>query len=190
MTESLFPSAIRATLTTGVVMGLILTAGYVWLEQTPPIWATAIICIALLVIVWFDFDHYRIPNWLSLPLIVAGLSFAFYAHRAIFTQHILGALAGYGLIWLLNIYWRKRRGVEGIGMGDAKLLGAAGAWLGILALPLVTLIASATALVTILLSVAVQSKPILANTRIPFGPFIAVGFWTIWIVHPVLRLAI
>ena len=73
-------------------------------------------------------------------------------------------------------------------MGDAKLLAAAGAWLGIFALPLVTLISSGAALLTILLNALAQSKPINAKMRIPFGPFIAIGFWTIWVAHPVLRL--
>lgn len=135
---------------------------------------------ALCVVNWFDFDHFRIPDMISYPLIGLGLLAAFVLPERDFGRHLAGAGLGFGLIWGINAYWRHARRQEGIGMGDAKLVSAAGAWLGVLALPLVTLVASGSALVFIgVKSALTQTRPA-SDQRISFGPFIALGFWTIW----------
>jgi ABC-type phosphate transport system permease subunit len=48
---------------------------------------------------------------------------------------IIGVFIGYGFLWLLNSLYRLLKNQNGIGMGDAKLLAALGAWLGWAALP-------------------------------------------------------
>ena len=66
-------------------------------------------------------------------------------------------------------------------MGDAKLFAACGSWLGISSLPLVLLIASASALLYV--GVRVWHGDMLAvRARFAFGPFLALGFWTLWIM--------
>lgn len=114
-----------------------------------------------------------------------GLGLAYAGGINVFGWHILGAFIGYGFVWALNLYWRRRHGKDGIGMGDAKLLGAAGAWLGPLALPFVTLIASGMALLGIVLTKAFLKRPIDASARIAFGPYIAIGFWGVWLWSPI-----
>jgi len=99
--------------------------------------------------------------------------------------HMLGVLVGYGFVWGLNLYWQRCHGKAGIGMGDAKLLAAAGAWLGPLALPFVTLIASGAALLGIVLTKVFLRRTIDASMRIAFGPYIAIGFWSIWLWSPI-----
>ena len=55
---------------------------------------------------------------------------------------ILGAIVGWGSLYALNAVYKKIKGVNGIGMGDAKLLGGLGTLLGWQALPFIVLIAS------------------------------------------------
>jgi len=171
-----------------LVMILVWTAALLWSPQQRPLLISAGLGTALLCLTWFDVDHYRIPNWITYPLIAAGLIFAYTEAEADLFLHIAGAIIGYGFIWILNFYWQHRHGQDGIGMGDAKLLASAGAWLGVFSLPLVTLVASASALMLILLRAIAARKPVEAGQRLPFGPFIAAGFWAAWLAPPIFEL--
>ena len=152
-----------------------------FVSPLPPVLVTLVLLVALSTLCWFDFDHYRIPDWISLPLIVAGLTHAAVLESAPFIWHLAGAIAGYGLIWGLNAVWTRIRGREGIGMGDAKLLAGAGAWLGLAALPIVTLIASVLALIWILGQRAFDTTDEGPAIVFPFGPFLSIGFFSVWI---------
>ena len=171
-----------------LIMALLWAAAFLWSPQQPPLLASAGLAAALVCLTWFDVDHYRIPNWITYPLIAAGLGLASAGPQTNILFHVAGAIAGYGFIWALNLYWQRQHGKDGIGMGDAKLLAGAGGWLGILALPMVTLVASGSALALILLKALVTRKSVEAGQRLPFGPFIAIGFWAVWLVGPVFGL--
>ena len=86
---------------------------------------------------------------------------------------VIGAAAGYLLIW--SIYWLFKlcTGKEGMGYGDFKLLAALGAWYGWQMLPAILLLSS-------LLGAAVGIALILSGRRgrdsaMPFGPFLAIA---------------
>lgn len=147
-----------------------------------PVFISLGILLALVTLAWYDFDHYRIPNWINYPLILAGLVYSYVVVRPDLYMHVLGAVAGYGFIWALNFYWRARHQKDGIGMGDAKLFAAAGAWFGLLALPFVSLISSAGALLFVMTAKLFQRAQGANDPRIAFGPFIALGFWFVWMV--------
>ena len=178
----------HATLKTVSVVFFML---FLWLSvwcvglPLPPALPSVLLLMGLGGLTWFDFDHFRIPNWISYPLILVGLGLAYSKGMSTFGWHVLGALIGYGFIWGLNVYWNRRHGKDGIGMGDAKLLGAAGSWLGPLSLPFVTLVASGAALLGIVLAQSLGRTPVSKNIRIPFGPYIAIGFWCVWLWSPI-----
>lgn len=174
----------KATCALAFLMVLSWGGACVFVPTRPDIWLSAALFLALIGVAWFDFDHFRIPNWISFPLIAAGLLLAILNPNANFALHALGALFGYGFIWGLNAYWRRRFAKEGIGMGDAKLFAAAGAWLGIFALPLVMLAASGSALCVIGHTKHGQPNTSNPESRIAFGPYIALGFWVVWLVGP------
>lgn len=109
--------------------------------------ATLLLGVTLTAIAVIDAREMRVPDYLSLPLIVGGLLFMAFTVPAALFWHAAGAAAGYLLIWGLAAAFRTLRGREGIGMGDAKLLAAGGAWAGLLALPSILLAASAAGLV-------------------------------------------
>jgi leader peptidase (prepilin peptidase)/N-methyltransferase len=66
-----------------------------------------------------------------------------------------------------------------LGGGDAKLLAASGAWLGTAALPLVVLFAAVAALMAAV-GLALAGLRLRAHTALPFGPFLALATWLIW----------
>ncbi len=156
----------------------------------PGLGLSLLLAACLLLISWYDFDHYRIPNFLSLPLIAAGLVWAFFQPDAPLSEHLSGAAMGYGLIWAIHVSWLKFRQIEAIGMGDAKLLAAAGAWLGLLSLPFVLLVASISALLLILCQALIFRSGISMQDKLAFGPFLVLGFWTVWLLQDVLRISL
>lgn len=140
--------------------------------------ASLILAAFLAAIVWFDARSFRIPDWLSLPLIALGLGAAWLFRPEMIAWHLAGAAAGYLLIRGLGVLYLRMRGTDGIGLGDAKLLAAAGAWLGLAALPLVLLIASLAGLIAVYVLRWLGRAD--ARAPVPFGPFIALGIWVVW----------
>ena len=143
---------------------------------------TLILGAALLAIAIWDARTMRIPDFISLPLVVAGLGAAWTVSSLPPLHHILGAIAGYAILALVAALYARVRGREGLGLGDAKLLAAAGAWLGALALPSVLLIASFTGLGHALVRAALHRGQ--AERELPFGPHIATAAFIVWLIGP------
>jgi len=121
---------------------------------------------------YIDLRTFRLPDLITLPLIFVGLCFnSFSKLQFVGSQEsILGALLGYLLLWLLNHLYRYLKKQDGIGMGDAKLLAALGAWLGWSALPGILLIASASGIMGGMLWLRLNKKN--HGSPFPFGPFL------------------
>ena len=146
--------------------------------QGDRIWITLFLAGALLILAAIDIDRFLLPDWLTLPLIVLGLGYS-YLFGVGLIQSGIGALVGYVTIAALAYIWRTKFGREGIGLGDAKLLSAAGAWVGVVSIPSLLMISSGLGLVIFaLLSVFSESSE--KGRYIPFGPLIILAFWVIW----------
>ena len=121
---------------------------------------------------------------MTLPLMAYGLTMNGLGilNWATWDSAILGAIFGWTSLYALNALYRKIKGINGIGMGDAKLLGALGALLGWQALPSIVLIASLSGLVGGYLLLKIEGKDL--NQAIPFGPFISLGgiITLLWII--------
>lgn len=132
----------------------------------------------LLLLSWVDLERYLLPDGLTGSLIVLGIAVNFMFGGPIWWS-LAGALVGYGVIFGLNLYWRRFRGQEGIGLGDAKLLAAGGAWLGLFSLPLVLLVASGSVL-ALVGAMSLVSKAQLQQAYLPFGPALSFAIWLVW----------
>ncbi len=135
---------------------------------------------ALLALAWIDALTMRLPDFLSLPLILAGLADAIWQDPAALTGRALGAAVGYAVFRLLAWVYRCLRHRDGLGEGDAKLLAAAGAWLGVAPLATTVLIAALSALVYAA-GLVLSGRAMDGTTRLPFGPFLALGLWLSWL---------
>lgn len=138
--------------------------------------ATPVLAVALLVIALIDLRQLRIPDWLSLPLVAAGLGVAVLRSGVWWGDHLIGTLAGYGALAAFGAIFFRLRGVDGLGLGDAKLFAAAGAWLGWQDLPAVLLIAALGGLG--FAALAGQGR---AGRPLAFGPWLALGLWVVWL---------
>lgn len=157
--------------------------------QTPQqVWIGCALGWTLLTLGWIDASCFLLPDILTLPLLLAGLGVAAATVPEDAFWHALGAACGYLGLRGIAVAYRALRGREGLGAGDAKLLAAAGAWLGIGALPSLVLFAAIAGLVWAGLAV-LAGRPMHATTAVPFGPFIAAAFWLLWLYGPAWGLA-
>ena len=160
----------------------------VWPDEavadTPAFKAASVLLGAMLALLaGIDTVSLRLPNILTLPLLAAGLILAPLVRHTGYEWHAVGAVAGYLLLAGAAAAYVRLRGQHGIGLGDAKLYAAAGAWNGLDGLPSVLLLASAFGLVAVAI-VALLRHGVGRMTRIPFGPFLAAAVWIVWLVGP------
>lgn len=156
--------------------------------------------VALLVITYVDLDLWIIPDAIVLPMAGVGVLMAALLPDVLGVPLWASATAGasgYLLFAGIRLFYLKVRGIEGLGLGDAKLLLMVGAFTG---LPGLLWCIGAGAVQGVLVSVPLlRSGRQLANTeleavhgddpelgeedpdagvmgrRVPFGPFLALA---------------
>lgn len=164
-----------------------LLAGWLVLSVDEPLQAlaTVILATALALITLIDQRHFCIPNVLSLPLIPIGIGTALLLDLRQVGEHAFAALLAASIFLTLRYVYIWYRGIDGLGMGDVKLMTAAGAWVGIDGLAPTILLASIAALMSVLLSrlLGRSSESLGWHTRVPFGSFLAPAILGIWLVR-------
>lgn len=128
---------------------------------------------SLIALTFIDFDHQLLPDDITLALLWLGLIFSLDNVFVPAQDAIIGAIAGYGSLWLVFHSFRLLTGKEGMGFGDFKLFAALGAWLGWQQLPLVILLSSATGAILGGLLIILRGRD--RAQPIPFGPFLAIA---------------
>lgn len=143
--------------------------------------ATTLLGALLALVTIIDLRTMRIPDALNAALVVSGLAVNWILHRTI-VDALIGAVAGYAAIYVLNMAYRALRGGDGMGMGDAKLLAGAGAWLGWMGLPFVALLGSAAGIIFVAIQ-RIRGRTLHAQDALAFGPFLCVGIFVVWLVQ-------
>ena len=92
-----------------------------------------------------------------------------------------GALGGYGIFSAFSLAYKKVRNQNGLGLGDAKLLAAVGAWLGPLYLAPVVFVGASLALIYII-ALRVAGVEFARTSIVPFGPFLSAAFFFFWCI--------
>jgi len=146
-------------------------------------WASCALGWSLIVLAVIDWRHLILPDSLTLPLIPAGLAVAWAVAPERLWDHVLGALVGGGFVVAVALLYRRLRGREGIGLGDAKLMAAAGAWVSWSGLPTVLLLSAAAGLFGGLLRQRLTTGAKLTDP-LAFGSYIAAALWLVWLYGP------
>lgn len=139
----------------------------------------------LILLASIDIRLFRLPDIITLPLVIAGIAISWWLPSTDMKDHIFGALAGYAALAGTAYLYRRWRGKDGLGLGDAKLAAAAGAWLSWESLPSVLLIACAVAFAYVGVRAVAHGKATLSQ-RIAFGVPLAFGIWYVWLFGPLL----
>ena len=128
---------------------------------------------AMIALAFIDFDTQLLPDDITLPMLWLGLLANTAGTYADLRSAVLGAAGGYLILWLVYQAFRLIAKKEGMGFGDFKLLAAIGAWTGWQVLPVV--IVASAGLGAIVGSLFLWLSRRGADTRIPFGPYLALG---------------
>lgn len=142
--------------------------------------ASLVLAAALSVMSAIDLMSQRLPDVLTLLLLLAGLALAALGGKDALAWHAASALIGGLSLYGIGRLYLRYRGMDGLGLGDAKLFAAAGAWVGAEGLGTVLLIACGSALVAALAWKQLDSR-VDGHSAIAFGPFLAIGIWTVWL---------
>jgi len=122
-----------------------------------------------------DYDHQLLPDNITLPVLWLGLFLSLFNIFTDPTSSIIGAIAGYLVLWSIYQLFKLLTGKEGMGYGDFKLLALFGAWLGWQYLPLIILLSSlAGAIIGVALIIFLGRDK---SIPIPFGPYLAIAGW-------------
>ncbi len=129
----------------------------------------------LIALTMIDVHKQLLPDNLTLPLLWLGLIFALFDTFTSLNSAVVGAIAGYLVLWTVFQIFKLVTGKEGMGFGDFKLLAALGAWMGWTMLPQIVLVSSVVG------AIAGSIMLVIGRTRrqqpIPFGPYLAVAGW-------------
>jgi leader peptidase (prepilin peptidase)/N-methyltransferase len=154
-----------------------------YLVSGPLLWASCLLGWALLALLACDLKYFLLPDFLTLPLLAAGLATAWIFDPGAIADHVIGAAGGFLFIIALRQAYFLLRRREGIGLGDAKLFAAAGAWVSWIGLPSVMLISVVVALATVLVR-QWRHGNVTATDPVPFGAFLSLGLWLVWLYGP------
>jgi leader peptidase (prepilin peptidase)/N-methyltransferase len=154
------------------ITGAVFLAGYLYYGPSALLIVRLAFAWAMIALFVIDYQHQILPNVITVPGMVIGLLANFLAGPG-WVASIIGAAVGAGSLYAIaEIYYRVRH-EEGLGMGDVKMLGMIGAFLG-WKLVLLTLVLSSFLGSIIGVFVVVSRKESL-KYAMPFGTFLAVG---------------
>ncbi len=169
----------------------LLSAFTVWYFGANAMGLAALLLVwSLIALAFIDFDTQLLPDNITLPLLWMGLLWNLAGGFVPLEDAVIGAVAGYLVLWLVYHMFKLVTGKEGMGYGDFKLLAALGAWLGWGLLPVIILASSVVGAVigTAMIALAGhdRAKPL------PFGPYLVLGglialFWGNAIVQTYLQ---
>jgi leader peptidase (prepilin peptidase)/N-methyltransferase len=145
---------------------------------------TVIFGWALLALAVMDLRSMFLADALTLPLIPAGLAVCLWMEPDTIWTHMAGAVAGAAVLAALSWGYFRLRGREGLGLGDVKLMAAAGAWVGVGGLGTVILWAVMVNAIMLALE-ALRGRPLSGTTQVPLGTGLATGLWLTWLYGPV-----
>lgn len=132
---------------------------------------------ALLVASAIDWDTFVLPDGMTLGGSFLAIPSAVCLLGETWQNSVLGALLGAGGLAAIHFYYRKVRHIEGLGLGDVKLMFMLGGLCGLTSLPVVLFVGSATGIALTLILRGRQAW----DVPVPFGPFLSLGAF-VWIV--------
>lgn len=145
---------------------------------------TALLGWQLLLIAVVDAEHFWLPDVLTAPLALSGVLAAALLPEPGLRDALIGAVAGFVMLWVVRAIYARLRGREGLGGGDPLLFGAIGAWVGWIGLPSVLLWATAAGL-ALAGALLVTRRRLTGDERLPFGVCLAAGAWLTWLLGPI-----
>ena len=158
-------------ITTGIIFLLI----YLNYNDLSTIIFLLVLSLIYIIIFFIDLENFIIPDSLSFSVMTIALLKNFlpnfntnFIHEI--NQSIIGGMVGYLSIWLIIYLYKVIKKIEGMGVGDAKLMAGIGLLFGWQSVPFVLFVSAILGLIFVLPSLLNKQKNM--RSEIPFGPFI------------------
>jgi leader peptidase (prepilin peptidase)/N-methyltransferase len=175
------PISLRYPLVEVVTAAAFMLQAFVFLDE-PVVLAQRLVFTGLLVALFgTDLETQRLPNVLTLPGIAVGLAFSVVVPPGLVAA-LLGAALGASILALIRWGWERATGVEGMGLGDVKMIAMIGAFLGWQQVWVVLFLSSIAGAVIGVLLAALGGRTM--QTRLPFGTFLALAAYAASLVGP------
>jgi len=156
-----------------VVTALAFLAQGLAVGHDPVLLSSRLVLSAMLIVLFgTDLDTQRLPNVITIPGIFVGLAFSLVTPPGLL-ESLIGAALGAGLLLAIRWAWKRTTGVEGMGLGDVKMLAMIGAFLGWRHVWLVLFLSSMAGAVVGIALTALKARSM--QSRLPFGTFLAVA---------------
>jgi leader peptidase (prepilin peptidase)/N-methyltransferase len=147
--------------------------GGVLIYGATPLAAVRILFACTLIVLFvIDLQHQILPNTITLPGIVIGFLCSLFLPPG-WRDSLIGILVGGAIPLLIAEAYVRLRGIEGLGMGDVKMLGMVGAFLGWKMALLTLLLGSFAGSVVGLSLIAARQGSL--QRKLPFGTFLAIA---------------
>lgn len=140
---------------------------------TPHGLIAAFFCCLMVVLAMIDFDHYILPDVITLPGIAIGLMLQPWIPWVSTRDALWGAALGAGVLFALVWGWYLWKGVWGMGLGDVKMLAMVGAFLGWQGALITLFLASLAGSLVGGLLILVRRMDM--QSKLPFGVFLAIA---------------
>jgi leader peptidase (prepilin peptidase) / N-methyltransferase len=155
--------------------------GFLFLDRVDAVLGT-VLAAATLCIAVVDLARFEIPDVATLAIFISGLVWnqIWRLDVEALAEPMLRTAIVAGSLFAVRAVYRKVRGVEGLGLGDVKLAGAAAVWLSWPHIVAALLIAVGAAILVIVSRSVLAKEKIQAHAAIPFGTFLAPAIWLAW----------
>ncbi len=154
--------------TGALFVGSLEAFGVTWHALAAAAFGAALIALALI-----DYEHFLLPDAITLPGLAIGFLISLRADWIDWRQSLLGAALGGAGLWLLAQAWLLLRHEEGMGLGDVKMLAMVGAFLGWQGVLITVFLGSLGGALVGLTLIALGRLDL--GSRLPFGVFLAGG---------------
>jgi len=141
---------------------------------------------SLISLTMIDAKKQLLPDNITFPLLWIGLLVNAFDVFTDLQSAVFGAAAGYMVLWTVYQAFKLFTGKEGMGFGDFKLLAALGAWTGVEMLGQIILISSFVGAVIGITMIVFKRHE--RNVPIPFGPYLAIAGWIVFLWGSQIRL--
>ena len=152
-------------LLTAVLMALV----PVFLGADEDVWIGFALVLILVPLTFIDLDHRILPNKITYPAVVVAIVLVAIFETGDLPEHLIAGAAAFAFLFAAAWFYPK-----GMGVGDVKLAGVMGLFLGRNVAPALLV----AFLLGTIVGIGVMARKGVAagrKTAIPFGPFLAAG---------------